>query len=279
MKNKKKIIAAGILAAVVIIAALIFAVGSHGKENPDINVPNYYSMSEFNFDSDFDTFRKDSYEWYKQIEDKDGVYIIHTSFYDSDVLDVWRENGLYNSVPNKPFWYFTASPSYLKEMGIVLRDNEISNAKNGTRLYLIPDSLSDEDAEMMESYLKEEAPEHIETSKIKTAFTDNPEVKVIRYTPKGAYFTWPGEKGEKAEDSAPVIYVCTSENMKYFENESLIATGLDSYIKFKNMPYAEKYLKNSAMLKYNSKFASARDIYADAAQQRRIDKSLVKLFE
>ena len=48
------------------------------------------------------------------------------------------------------------------------------------------------------------------------------------------------EKKNGVTSRNPVIYVCTPENMTYYENESLRTTGLDGYIKFKNEKVANE---------------------------------------
>lgn len=67
--------------------------------------------------------------------------------------------------------------------------------------------------------------------------------------------------------------------MKYFENESLISTGLDSYVKMADENAMRKYTENSVMKKYNSKFTSSSDIYINAAKSKLVDRGIEKVFE
>lgn len=279
MKNKKRLFLAGIWIALAVLVLLLSVMCKNNKSIIDIKVPDYYSLSEFYFDGDFNEFYRDSYDWYQSIEDKEGVYIVNTSFYDYEVLNGWKENKVYHSVPDKAFWYFTVSPSYLKQMGIEISAKEISDAQNGTRLYLIPDTLSENESEIMISFLKEDAIEKADTSNIQTVFTVKQDVRIIKYTPNKAYFTWPCDRGQAVTDKAPVIYVCTSENMKYFENESLISTGLDSYVKFADGDIVRKYTENSIMKKYNTKFTASSAIYIHAAKSKLTDKGIEKVFK
>lgn len=131
----------------------------------------------------------------------------------------------------------------------------------------------------MSAYLDEEAKYEAEKGAIKTAFTENKEVKIIRYTPNGSYFTWQSDKGQPVTDDAPVIYVCTSENMKYFESESLIATGINSYIKFINKETMEKYTNANILKKYNMNFLPSSEIYKNASKVKLVDSGIEKAFE
>lgn len=114
------------------------------------------------------------------------------------LIVIVSKNGKANmdiKVPDHSFWYFTASPSYLTQMGIEISEEEINTAHNGTRLYLIPDTLSESETEKMQSFLKEDAVKQADAGAIGTAFAMNQEVRIIKYAPKREYFTWPGDRG------------------------------------------------------------------------------------
>lgn len=65
-------------------------------------------------------------------------------------------------------------------------------------------------------------------------------------------FTWATEPGIATTEKAPVIYVATPENMTFFEDESLLATGLDnSYIKFADAKIIERYTRPKVIGKFN----------------------------
>lgn len=274
--NKKFFIGTAVLIAILISAVFVFY--QNNESNNYISANNYCSLSEFYYDGDFKEFNRDVYNWYKNVENENGIYIVNTSYYDSDILNIWRENKIYNSIPDKPFWYYTVSPSYLKQMNISIDDKEITDAENGIRLYLIPDTMTADEIEMTEKYLQEDAIKNALESDIQTAFTENPQVRIIKYTPNGEYFTFPSNKGEDITTDAPVIYVCTCENMKNFENESLIATGIDSYVKFENMNAAEKLINNEIKRKYSLKYNTLSDIYKKAAKAKLVDKNVYKVF-
>lgn len=279
MKKKEKIIIA-ILTIAVIAAALAMAVkGKTDKPNNNITVTDYYSLSSFRFDGNFNEFYKDGYDWYKSIENESGVYLVNTACYNNDILSIWKENKIYESVPDIVFRYYTVSPSYLKQMNINLNSNEINDAVNGTRLYLIPDTLSQNEADQISSFLKEDALKNADKSTVKTPFTDKQKIKIISYTPTDRYFTFPSDKGEAVTDNAPIIYVCTSANMTYFEYESLIATGVDSYIKFDSKDIMKSCTNRSELKKYHLQFKKMSDIYKNAAKADIVDKDIDKLFE
>lgn len=262
-----------------LIAAVVYITIGRKKTDFDFTVPNYYSLAQYDYDGDFNEFYQDSYDWYKSIEDKEGVYIINTSYNSTEMLQIWRDGNVYHNVPDAPFWEFTVSPSYLKQMNINLEEENLSAAASGVRLYLVPDTMSDAEYEVMCAYLEETALYAVEQSKIKTNFVENREVKIIRYTPTGSYFTWTSENGVPITDDAPILYVCTSENMKYFESESLIATGVDSYIKFLNQDIMENLTKDNRLKKYKLKFTLSSDIYIKAAKYDLVDSGIDKVFE
>ncbi len=63
---------------------------------------------------------------------------------------------------------------------------------------------------------------------------------------------------------SPVIYLCTTQNMKYFENESLPANTMfeNTYLKFANQSALEKSLSTAsgkALDAYQLEFTKAKD--------------------
>lgn len=271
--KKKFIISFIVIISLIIIFSLVFL------KKPNITVPNYYSLYEFYYTGDFSEFYKDFYDWYKKMENDSNVYIINSSYYDEEILKSWKENNVYKSIPNNPFWYFTASPTYLKQMNINVDQEIIEEAIKGVRLYLIPDTLNQEDIDIMKSYLKEDAIKNAEKSNIQTTFTKNNDVKIITYRTSNNYFTWPNNKGVKITNNAPIIYVCTSENMKYFESESLIATGVDSLIKFKDKETLDKYSDPNLSQKYNLKFLQSNEIYKNATKSGLVNWGINRVFD
>ena len=272
MMRKKAL--TGVIIAIVVVIISAILISQNDKAQLSIKVPDYYSLDKFYFTGNFDEFYKDSYEWYKSIESEEGVYLINTAYYDDEILKVWKENKIYNYIPDKPFWYFAASPSYLDEMGISISNDDINSAENGTRLYLIPDTLSDNEVQLIENYLKEDALINADKSNIQTTFTKSLEIKFASYSPAHNYFTFPSDKEEELTAEAPIIYVCTSENMKNFENESLIATGVDSYIKFADKEVCDRLTNNSTMNKYELKFEKLSAIYKKASRAKIVDSNV-----
>lgn len=262
------------LAGIVILFSL-----NRNKVNIDFKVPNYYSLAEFNYNGDVNEFSKDTYSLYKSIENEDGVYIINTSYISSELLKVWKDGKVYKSIPDNAFWEFTASPSYLKQININIGQKDLDAAVGGVRLYLVPDTMSNEEFEKMKSYLEEAALYELNKSIIKTSFVKNKEIRFVKYSPKGSYFTWPSDKGEPVTDNSPIIFVCTAENMKYFESESLYATGVDSYIKFADKETAERFTNVDYLKKYNLFFSPVSKIYKDSAKNKLVDYGIDRVFE
>lgn len=274
---KQRSLVSSITMIMTVVSIILSSCGNNDIK-ADVTVPNYYALSAFYFDGDFKEFYLDSYNWYKSIEGKDGVYLVNTTYYNDEALQAWRDNNLYDAVPDNAFWVFCVSPSYLEQMNIDVVTDEIDNARNGVRLYLIPDTLPDSETENMERYLRSDALKHAPDSDIKTTFTENLEVKIIQYTPSEKHFTFPSLPGQELETTAPVIYVCTSENMKYFESESLIATGIDSYIKFIDRDTMQKYTADTSMDLYSLNFAKLSDIYREASKNKLVDRGIESIF-
>ena len=193
---------------------------------------------------------QDIYNWYCSIADHDGVYLINTTYYDNTVLTMWRENRSYDCIPQKPFWYFTFSPSYIRELGLQLDTEVEENAEKGTRVYLIPAEMDNKQKESICRWLQETSGEGIQDGDIATAFNQSHNIEFVEYRTDNDFFTWSTET-EGNRCNMPIIYVCTPENMKYFETESLRAVGLDGYIKFNSKNTAQKYLNRELLETYH----------------------------
>ena len=252
---KLKIIIAAAASALFLAFTAILLLWRHGAD-----IPDHLALKSFFFEGDFDEFRAEMFGWYRTIERKDGALLINTQYYDRDILDAWSAESVYKNVPEREFLYCAASPSYLDEISVKPLDGSIDAAWDGVRLYLLPNTLDDRDIETLKAFLTEDAQKDADHGGIKNGFTERREIRFLEYAPE-SYYTWRSEAGQPAEDSAPVFYVCTTENMTSFESESLIATGTDSYIKFKDEDALER-LKDAAFFeKYSLKFAKASDIY------------------
>ena len=208
----------------------------------------YYAIDHFYIAEEGDAMREifnqltvDTYNWYRSVEGEDGVYILHSDHFTQDILEDWRTYHVYENIPEEDFWYFVVSENYLEDIGFELTEEQKDMINKGIRLYLLPDTLDDAQKETMRKYLEEEAVYGLEIPPmIPTVFQENPET---------AFMTYHFEKGldsvTEGEIQNPVIYVASCGNMKYFESESLIATGkADSYIKLTKEAY-EKHVRDS----------------------------------
>ena len=50
---------------------------------------------ENSFSGNVNTLNQDIYNWYNDIHDKDGVYLLHTAYYDRKILNQWNNNKIY----------------------------------------------------------------------------------------------------------------------------------------------------------------------------------------
>ncbi|MBW9158958.1 hypothetical protein [Clostridium tagluense] len=190
------------------------------------------------------------YDWYKGMYDDNGVYLINTTYYDNEQLDGWKQNNVYKNSPEKPFWYFSYSANYIKSLNFNVDSRIINEAKSGTRVYLIPKSYSENEKVKLKNWLTESSTKKPHEGDISTVFNKEKNVKFVEYTPKDNMFTWNPNSTYENACTNPVIYICTPENMTYFESESLNANGFNGYIKFVNKAVAEKHLDTNILEKY-----------------------------
>lgn len=195
----------------------------------------YRSIDHFYIEEEGDAFRQaynelvtDTYEWYKSIEGEDGVYIIHCDHFAQEIMQEWKKSGYRHAVPDSDLDYYVASVSYLEDRGLALREEDRQMVKDGVRLYLLPDTLSEEETGTMKRFLSEDALYGLDQgSLIDTVFAHSRKIEFRTYHFEGT-FEVPG--GDPIEN--PVIFAAGCQNMKYFEAESLIATGkTDGYIR------------------------------------------------
>ena len=166
------------------------------------------------------------YAWYAEHEHDEGVYLANTSFYGQASIQAYAGA----DATLEPFWYLAASPSYLGEIGLDVSDDLIEKAERGTRVYLLPESLSATEKEEMEEFLT--ASRKVYDSDITTAFMENPTYEFTSYDASNELFTWSTDSELPTEAGGFVIAIVTSENMVPFESESLIASGLENaYVK------------------------------------------------
>ena len=169
---------------------------------------------------------KELFDWYKDHEHDKGVYIAHVNHIGEATLNAY---GI-NSAILKPFDVLIASPSYLKEIGVALTDEQVKKAENGTRIYLVPRSYSEEQKSLLRELVSRS--DKIFESDIVTPYMQNPSSEFIEYDASGGFFTWSTSIDSPSISTNIVIKVVTSNNMIPSESESLVATGLDnSYIK------------------------------------------------
>ncbi|WP_223144757.1 hypothetical protein [Mycetocola sp. JXN-3] len=172
---------------------------------------------------------RDFYDWYRSIADKPGVSLVNTQYFDSQILDKW--DGIYASVPEQPFWYVAASPSWLAEQGFHVDDALIARAHHGERVFLIPNSWSESTRTAVQGWLDENSHPSYEPA-IRTEFFDGERVTFEGYEPGSQLFAWNTDPALPQHTTDPVILITTPENMVPTESESLAAVGLsNSYVK------------------------------------------------
>ncbi len=222
-----------------LLLAVLFLAGCAGHDK-------YYALDHFYISEEGDAFRKtvdeftvDMYEWYKSIEGEDGVYILHYEHYPEETLQEWKKTGYVHTIPEGDLSYYVASVNYLEDRGMTFSEEDKNAIQSGVRYYLIPDTCDDE--ETMKQFLTEDALNGLDGgSLIDTVFMKERNIAFQTY-----HFDDTFEVPGSDDIRDPVILAVSTENMKHFESESLIATGkTDSYIKLTEEAY-RKYAKNA----------------------------------
>ena len=101
-----------------------------------------------------------------------------------------------------------------------------------------------------ESWFREADVRSIRDDDIPTVFNSKREFAFIEYELDTGVFTWAVRNEYDSYSHDPVIYICTPQNMTYFESESLRATGLDGYVKLDLPLLREDYLSMAYLGKF-----------------------------
>lgn len=201
------------------------------------NVEDMYVISSFVEGDDVGTYagttnylERSMYNFYQRISKLPGVYIAQGQFLNQESLDAVY--GTYQHVPKKPFWYLKFSYNYLKDLGIPLSDEELLEMRNGTRLYLLPNTLNTEELEVMKAYLQESVT--VKPGDLQTNFTENPKFMFKVYQPSRSIFTWSDSISYGTTSENPVIFVSTPENLYFMESANLVVSGYNGLLKIRD---------------------------------------------
>ena len=201
------------------------------------NVEDMYVISSFVEGDDVGTYagttnslERSMYNFYQRISELPGVYIAQGQFLNQESLDAVY--GTYQHVPKKPFWYLKFSYNYLQDLGIHLSDEELLEMRNGTRLYLLPNTLNTEELEVMKAYLQESVT--VKPGDLQTNFTENPKFMFKVYQPSRPIFTWSDSISYGTTSENPVIFVSTPENLYFMESANLVVSGYNGLLKIRD---------------------------------------------
>ena len=201
------------------------------------NVEDMYVISSFVEGDDVGTYagttnslERSMYNFYQRISELPGVYIAQGKFLNQESLDAVY--GTYQHVPKKPFWYLKFSYNYLQDLGIPLSDEELLEMRNGTRLYLLPNTLNTEELEVMKAYLQESVT--VKPGDLQTNFTENQKFMFKIYQPSRPIFTWSDSISYGTTSENPVIFVSTPENLYFMESANLVVSGYNGLLKIRD---------------------------------------------
>ena len=207
------------------------------------NVEDMYVISSFVEGDDVGTYagttnslERSIYNFYQRISELPGVYIAQGQFLNQESLDAVY--GTYQHVPKKPFWYLKFSYNYLQDLGIPLSDEELLEMRNGTRLYLLPNTLNTEELEVMKAYLQESVT--VKPGDLQTNFTENPKFMFKVYQPSRPIFTWSDSISYGTTSENPVIFVSTPENLYFMESANLVVSGYNGLLKIRDRETMEQ---------------------------------------
>lgn len=192
------------------------------QEYKDWYVVRDFWLEDGRYKGDLGVYSEDMYAWYAEHEHDEGVYFINSKLFKEAAIKAY--GGADMTI--KPFWYLAASPSYLEQIGVDIPDELVQEAEQGTRVYLLPESLSASETEQMKDLLV--ASRKPLDSNIVTRFIENPTYEFASYDAGKELFTWPTDAETPVTSDGFVIALITTNNMVYFESESLTATGLES---------------------------------------------------
>lgn len=207
------------------------------------NVEDMYVISSFVEGDDVGTYAGTTnslehtmYNFYQRISELPGVYIAKGQFLNQESLDAVY--GTYQHVPKKPFWYLKFSYNYLQDLGIPLSDEELLEMRNGTRLYLLPNTLNTEELEVMKAYLQESVT--VKPGDLQTNFTENQKFMFKVYQPSRPIFTWSDSISYGTTSENPVIFVSTPENLYFMESANLVVSGYNGLLKIRDRETMEQ---------------------------------------
>ena len=207
------------------------------------NVEDMYVISSFVEGDDVGTYagttnslERSMYNFYQRISELPGVYIAQGKFLNQESLDAVY--GTYQHVPKKPFWYLKFSYNYLQDLGIPLSDEELLEMRNGTRLYLLPNTLNTEELEVMKAYLQESVT--VKPGDLQTNFTENQKFMFKVYQPSRPIFTWSDSISYGTTSENPVIFVSTPENLYFMESANLVVSGYNGLLKIRDRETMEQ---------------------------------------
>jgi len=187
----------------------------------------------------------ETYNWYKSVEGKDGVYIAYGNHYSKETLAISPMG------TKTPYSMLKFSPNYLRNHNIKLSYKDEQAAENGVRIYMIPDDWNEKRIDHLKKDIFEHDLKPGSIDDIDTKFTRNQSVKFIRYHVKEPIFTWIAENNQPTLDKSPIILISTTANMNFFDRDSLYVGMLNGSVKFKNKIIAERYTKKSIIEKYD----------------------------
>ena len=207
------------------------------------NVEDMYVISSFVEGDDVGTYagttnslERSMYNFYQRISKLPGVYIAQGKFLNQEHLDAVY--GTYQHVPKKPFWYLKFSYNYLQDLGIPLSDEELLEMRNGTRLYLLPNTLNTEELEVMKAYLQESVT--VKPGDLQTNFTENQKFMFKVYQPSRPIFTWSDSISYGTTSENPVIFISTPENLYFMESANLVVSGYNGLLKIRDRETMEQ---------------------------------------
>ncbi|WP_337903178.1 hypothetical protein, partial [Mesomycoplasma ovipneumoniae] len=97
-------------------------------------------------------------------------------------------------------------------------ENTISMAKQGHRVYLIPDNIAKDENEIIQNWVKEKDTKSIRDDDIETVFNKEKEFNFVKYHSDNSFFSWDTDLEKSINVKNPIILLVTPENMIFKES-------------------------------------------------------------
>lgn len=198
-----------------------------------------------------DKYWYDWYDWYSSVAEDDGVFLVNVLWYTKEQFQSAYAAGGYEHVPSEDHWYFTVSPNYLERIGFQVDNDVVERARAGVRVYLLPDTLSNDEHTRVEEWLREDATDLQDIDTTPNVFTREHDIEFVTYQAKEPLFTWSADPSLEMHTTSPLIYLATPENMNMFDATNIGTQGLGNAYLVLTSEAVQKYVTSEYLRQFH----------------------------